>query len=55
MSNGGIARRDHMVLAALKAARVPVATVLGGGYDPDAGVIAARHAITIEQATKLWA
>jgi acetoin utilization deacetylase AcuC-like enzyme len=54
MSDQGIARRDHMVLRALKSARVPVATVLGGGYNSDASIIAARHAITFEQAAKLW-
>lgn len=54
LSDQGISRRDHMVLHALKSARVPVATVLGGGYNSEAGIIAARHAITFEQAAKLW-
>jgi acetoin utilization deacetylase AcuC-like enzyme len=45
LSDEGLARRDRMVFARARAAAVPVAGVLGGGYGPDIDAIARRHAI----------
>ncbi len=43
-----------MVLETLKAANIPVATVIGGGYDDDRLALAKRHAIVVEVAHALW-
>jgi len=32
---------------------IPVATVIGGGYDKDELALAKRHAIVVEEAAKL--
>ena len=45
LSDAGLARRDAHVLETCLAAGVPVAGVLGGGYDRDVDVVARRHAI----------
>jgi acetoin utilization deacetylase AcuC-like enzyme len=45
LSDAGLAARDRMVLSVVRAAGVPVAGVIGGGYGPDVTVIARRHAI----------
>lgn len=46
----GIAQRDHLVLKRCLEHNVPVATVIGGGYDKDHRRLAARHGIVVEQA-----
>ncbi|WP_289097863.1 histone deacetylase [uncultured Pseudoalteromonas sp.] len=48
----GIAQRDHLVLKRCLDHNVPVATVIGGGYDKDHRRLAARHGIVVEQAAK---
>lgn len=45
MSDAGLARRDHAVLAACRQRGLPVAGVIGGGYADDLAALAARHAI----------
>jgi acetoin utilization deacetylase AcuC-like enzyme len=45
LSDAGLARRDAYVLETCLAAGVPVAGVIGGGYDPDLEKLAQRHAI----------
>jgi acetoin utilization deacetylase AcuC-like enzyme len=45
LSDEGLARRDAYVLETCLAAGVPVAGVIGGGYDPDLEKLARRHAI----------
>lgn len=51
----GIAARDRLVLSLCKERSIPVATVIGGGYDDDRYALARRHAIVTEQAFALWA
>lgn len=43
LTDAGIAARDAAVLRACLGAGVPVAAAIGGGYDPDHGVLVARH------------
>ncbi len=45
LSNDGIARREAYVLGLCLARDIPVAGVIGGGYDPDIDRLADRHAI----------
>ena len=49
----GIEQRDHMILSRCLSESIPVATVIGGGYDKDHDRLARRHAIVIEQADRL--
>ncbi|WP_062570280.1 histone deacetylase [Pseudoalteromonas arabiensis] len=48
----GIEQRDHLVLKRCIERNVPVATVIGGGYDKDHRRLAARHGIVVEQAAQ---
>tara|TARA_Y100000782_G_scaffold103968_1_gene122577 strand:- start:80 stop:988 length:909 start_codon:yes stop_codon:yes gene_type:complete len=48
----GIEQRDHLVLKRCLERNVPVATVIGGGYDKDHRRLAARHGIVVEQAAR---
>lgn len=50
LSDAGLRARDRLVISRLRAAGVPVAGVLGGGYDNDIEALAARHAILFEEA-----
>jgi len=49
----GIEQRDQLVLKKCLEHGVPVATVIGGGYDKDHDRLARRHAIVVEQAHKI--
>ena len=51
----GIRARDRAVLEISKANNIPIATVIGGGYDDDRYALAKRHAIIIEEAFNLFA
>jgi acetoin utilization deacetylase AcuC-like enzyme len=53
ISEAGIRRRDRLVLNELLGQGIPVATVIGGGYDDDRQQLARRHAIVIEEAAAL--
>ena len=48
----GIEQRDHLVLKRCLERNVPVATVIGGGYDKDHRRLAAPHGIVVEQAAQ---
>jgi len=48
----GIEQRDHLVLKRCLEHNVPVATVIGGGYDKDHRRLAVRHGIVVEQAAR---
>jgi acetoin utilization deacetylase AcuC-like enzyme len=50
MTHDGIAARDRSVLQALRAAGVPVAVVLSGGYAPSVEQTAELHAIVFREA-----
>jgi acetoin utilization deacetylase AcuC-like enzyme len=45
LTDDGLAARDRMVIAAVKATGTPLVGVIGGGYDPDVDRLARRHAM----------
>lgn len=49
----GIADRDHGVIRRCRDKGIPVATVIGGGYDDDRRALARRHALVIEEAARI--
>ncbi|MCL6415041.1 histone deacetylase [Aestuariirhabdus sp. Z084] len=49
----GLERRDRLVLRAVRERAIPIATVIGGGYDDDRWQLARRHAIVVQQALAL--
>lgn len=49
----GIEDRDRLVIETCLKQGIPIATVIGGGYDKDHERLAQRHAIVIEQAHAL--
>ena len=53
LTDRGLAAREHLVLDRCLARGIPVATVLGGGYDEDVEALARRHALAIETAVRL--
>lgn len=53
LSDGGLRARDARVLAWARGRGIPVAAVLGGGYDDDPHRLAGRHAILFEEAARL--
>ncbi len=54
ISEQGIRDRDRLVLEKCLKHTVPVATVIGGGYDKNRYALARRHAIVTEQATEIF-
>ena len=50
----GIRERDRLVLEACRQQGIPVATVIGGGYDNDREALARRHAIVTEEAFRCF-
>jgi acetoin utilization deacetylase AcuC-like enzyme len=56
LSDDGLRRRDEAVAIRARALGIPIASTMGGGYGPDAAVIAQRHAAVIQRlATDLTA
>jgi len=51
----GLAARDAVVFGACRAAAVPVAVVMSGGYAPDVDDIVAIHVATVRAAAALAA
>lgn len=54
VSEQGIRMRDRYVLHTCQQLGIPIATVIGGGYDDDRQALARRHAIVTEEAHALW-
>ena len=54
VSEDGIRRRDRWVLERCVQAGIPVAAVIGGGYDKDVTALARRHAIVHEECAYIW-
>ncbi|WP_372995993.1 histone deacetylase [Marinobacter sp.] len=54
ISEAGIHERDVQVLSELKRRGIPVATVIGGGYDDDRVKLAKRHGIIVEAAARVF-
>jgi acetoin utilization deacetylase AcuC-like enzyme len=52
LSDGGLRARDALVIGWAGAHRLPLACVLGGGYDSDPERLAARHAMLFEEAAR---
>lgn len=52
LSDAGLRARDAHVFDWARRRRLPVACVIGGGYDDDPARLAARHAITFEEAAR---
>lgn len=50
----GIFRRDAYVLETCRKADIPVATVIGGGYDHDIDALANRHCNVHRAAAEIW-
>jgi acetoin utilization deacetylase AcuC-like enzyme len=50
----GIRARDRLVLETCMKRNIPIATVIGGGYDRDQTALAKRHAIVVEEAARLF-
>lgn len=47
LSDAGLEARDRFVMRAARRRGLPLASVLGGGYDPDHRAVARRHAASI--------
>ena len=54
LSENGIRRRDRFVIDYCVHRNIPVATVIGGGYDHDVHALARRHALVLEEAAYVW-
>ena len=54
VSEAGIRQRDRWVLDRCVSADIPVAAVIGGGYDKDVDALARRHAIVHEECAYVW-
>lgn len=52
ISLDGIRAREAMVINNVRSLNIPLATVIGGGYDKDQSALARRHALVVEQAYK---
>jgi acetoin utilization deacetylase AcuC-like enzyme len=52
LSDAGLRARDRMVAQWARSRGLPLAAVLGGGYDSEPGRLAARHAILFEEAAR---
>jgi len=50
----GIRKRDRWLLERCVNNNIPVAAVIGGGYDKDVNVLARRHAIVHEECAYIW-
>ena len=55
VSLDGIRQRDALVIETVISKNIPVATVIGGGYDKDQAALASRHAIVVEEAARVFA
>lgn len=54
LTEQGIRRRDRWVLNRCVEAGIPVAAVIGGGYDKDVAALGRRHAIVHEECSYVW-
>jgi len=54
ISLNGIRERERLVLSTCRDRGLPVATVIGGGYDDDRYALAQRHAMVVEQAFEVY-
>lgn len=50
----GLLARDYYVITTCLKMGLPVACVVGGGYDSDKGVLARRHSTVFRAAFQAW-
>jgi acetoin utilization deacetylase AcuC-like enzyme len=55
LTDAGVAARDQAVLDHCLGRDIPVAGLIGGGYDQDRHALARRHGILHHSAAKVWA
>lgn len=54
LTDNGLFQRDFYVINLCVSRGIPVATVIGGGYDKDINMLALRHTIVHRAAIKVW-
>lgn len=54
LTDAGLYRRDHYVLSTCRAAHIPVACVIGGGYSQDIDALARRHSLVHRAASEVF-
>ena len=54
LTDEGLLRREMLVLDTCLAMGIPVAGLVGGGYDKDLDRLGARHSILHTAATDIW-
>lgn len=54
VSEAGIRQRDAFVIETCLQKKIPIATVIGGGYDDDRLALAKRHGLVVEEADRLY-
>ena len=54
ITNNGIYQRDYRVLSQAKAAKIPIAAVIGGGYSKDTLELVIRHSQLFLAANQIW-
>ena len=54
VSFAGIKARERLVLETIQQHNIPVATVIGGGYDQDKKALAERHSLVFQAAAELY-
>ncbi|XP_048777185.1 uncharacterized protein SYNPCC7002_A1628-like isoform X2 [Ostrea edulis] len=54
LTDKGLFQRDWFVIDSCVSRGIPVATVIGGGYDRDVNRLALRHTIVHRAATQVW-
>ncbi|XP_023330680.1 uncharacterized protein LOC111703059 isoform X2 [Eurytemora carolleeae] len=54
LTDEGLWRRDELVVRNCIRRGIPVSTVIGGGYDRNIEILAARHSIVHRVCTKVW-
>ncbi|XP_054755038.2 uncharacterized protein SYNPCC7002_A1628-like [Lytechinus pictus] len=54
LTDQGLFRRDHWVMNEVIQRGIPCVAVIGGGYDKDVDILAARHSILHRAAKKVW-
>lgn len=52
LSDAGLRGRDRLVIETVRRRGIPLACVLGGGYDDDMAALAGRHAILFEEGAR---
>jgi len=54
ITEDGIRKRDRYVIETCVQHNIPIAAVIGGGYDRDVQALARRHAIVHEECAYVW-